>query len=97
MLEGSNAPFRSKQPKKDAPLRLYDLEADVGEATDLAGANPDVVQRLLTRAAAVDADLGRTETGPGVRPLGRFPNPRPVIGKDGAVRPDAVGTTERFP
>ena len=97
MLEGSNAPLQSKQPKKEAPLRLYDLEADVGETTDLAAANPDVVQRLLARAAAVDADLGRTETGPGVRPLGRFPNPRPVIGHDGTVRPDAVGTTERFP
>jgi arylsulfatase A-like enzyme len=97
MLEGSNAPFRSKQPKKEAPQRLYDLEADVGETTDVAAKHPDVVKRLLARAAEVDSDLGRTETGPGVRPLGRVPNPLPVIGHDGKVRPDAVGTAERFP
>lgn len=97
MLEGSNAPLRSKQPKKEAPLRLYDLEADPGETNDQAARHPDVVKTLLARAAAADADLGRTETGPGVRPLGRVPNPLPVIGHDGQVRPDAVGTSPRFP
>ena len=97
MLEGSNAPFRSKQPKKEAPQRLFDLEADVGESSDVAAKHPEVVGKLLARAAEIEADLGRTEAGPGVRPLGRFPNPRPVIDHDGKVRPDAVGSAERFP
>jgi hypothetical protein len=33
-------------------------------------------------------DLGVTGTGPGVRPLGRVANPQPLIGLDGAIRPE---------
>jgi len=31
----------------DAPLQLYDLEKDLGETTDIAKENPDVVKKLL--------------------------------------------------
>ena len=33
------------------PLELYDLEADPGEATDLASAHPDLVEQLATLMA----------------------------------------------
>ncbi len=97
MLEGANAPFRSEQPKKEAPLRLFDLETDVGESVNVANQNPEIVKQLLAKVAETEADLGSTDTGPGVRPLGRVANPLPVIGHDGVVRPDAVGTEKHFP
>lgn len=34
----------AKQP--DAPLELYDLERDLGETTDVAAGNPEVVRRI---------------------------------------------------
>lgn len=97
MLEGANAPFRSEQPRKDAPLRLFDLETDPSESTDVAEKNPEVVQRLMARVEKTDADLGKTEAGPGVRPLGRVPKASPLIEHDGTVRPDAIGPTPHFP
>ncbi len=54
---------------KQLELALYDLDADVGERTNLAGRYPDVVERLQKIAAAARADLGDTgQPGPGVRP-----------------------------
>ncbi len=54
--------------------QLYDLEADLGETTDVATAHPDVVARLAALAETARADLGDATTGqPGanVRPVGR--------------------------
>jgi arylsulfatase A-like enzyme len=42
----------------DTPMKLYDLEADIGETTDVAQINPAVVQRLLRLAEKARADLG---------------------------------------
>ena len=39
-------------------LALYDLEADVGETTDVAARHPDVVQRLTALADRARRDLG---------------------------------------
>ena len=36
---------------------LYDLEADIGESTDVASSNPDVVSQLQELIAMYDADL----------------------------------------
>lgn len=57
-------------------LSLFDLEADPGEKTNLAEANPDIVSALLTRLEAVRSDLGDSLTrraGEGVRPVGLAP------------------------
>jgi arylsulfatase A-like enzyme len=57
-------------------LALFDLENDVGETTDLAAANPDVVKRLQTLADKMREDLGDSatkQTGTGRRPPGRVP------------------------
>ena len=55
------------------PLALYDLEADVGETTDVAAAHPDVVARLQALAEAAREDLGDSltqRTGSGLREPG---------------------------
>ena len=56
-------------------LELYDLEADISESTDVAGENPDVVERLTAMADAMRQELGDrlTETeGSGNRDPGRL-------------------------
>jgi arylsulfatase A len=65
---------------------LFDLRADLGEATDVAAANPTVVERLRALAEGTRGDLGLDGIGPGCRPMGRVDRPRPLIGLDGAIR-----------
>lgn len=69
---GDAAPGKLTVQKIDQSL--FDLEADIGEATNVAEQHPDVVARLLTYAEAARADLGDTATkrvGSGVREPGR--------------------------
>ena len=68
-------------------VALYNLETDLGESTDVATANPDVVKRLQQLAARADADLGSDGIGPGCRPIGRVAHPSPLIDRDGKARP----------
>jgi arylsulfatase len=66
-------PSRYEQRKLDSP-QLYDVVADKSEATDIAAAHPEVVERLLTIAERARADLGDSltkRTGNGVRQAGR--------------------------
>jgi arylsulfatase A-like enzyme len=57
-------------------LELYDLEADIGEAKDVAPAHPEIVARLQALAESAREDLGDSLTnrkGKGVREPGRLP------------------------
>lgn len=74
---------------KDVPFqaKLYNLKTDIGEAKDMAAANPAIVKKLEELAAAMKDDLGLTGVGPGCRPLGKVKDARPLIDKDGKVRP----------
>ena len=65
---------------------LYNLESDIGEATDVAKENEEVVAKLRAIAAAQKDDLGVTDIGPGCRPLGKVENAQPLIDHDGKVR-----------
>ncbi|MGB8169494.1 MAG: sulfatase [Chthoniobacteraceae bacterium] len=65
---------------------LFNLNTDIGEATDVAPANAEVVTRLRALAAATKDDLGAEGVGPGCRPLGRVENAQPLIGRDGTIR-----------
>ena len=48
-----------KQAAKTAPgLRLYDLDADIGEQTDLAARHPEVVAKLKAFADKMAAEIG---------------------------------------
>ncbi len=56
--------------------RLYNLEEDVGETTDVAAKHPDVVTRLLGYTAEMEGDLGvNKKNGPGVREPGHASRP----------------------
>ena len=60
--------------EKTTGLALYDLQADIGEATNVATENEDVVSRLSDLANQVRAELGDTltkQTGSEVRPIGQ--------------------------
>jgi arylsulfatase A-like enzyme len=77
--------------------QLFNLVTDLGEKTDVASEQPEIVARLQSLALTIEKDLGTTGIGPGCRPLGRVKNPQPLIDIDGAVRADAVATIKQFP
>lgn len=54
-------------------LELFDLEADIGETTDVASKHPDVVERLSALADEMRKDLGDNGIkGTGLRPVGKL-------------------------
>lgn len=68
------------EPEPDSPLQLYDLEADIGETTDVAEQHPDVVKRLMKLARRAKLDLGDVEIpGLNTRPAGWVVSPRPLL------------------
>ncbi|MCX6996875.1 MAG: sulfatase [Kiritimatiellaeota bacterium] len=67
--------------------RLYNLDADIGEKTDVAAQHPEVVAKLQALIQQMDADLGRNGAGPGVRPPGRVSKPK-VLPQQGAAEYD---------
>ena len=46
--------------------RLYNLDTEIGERTDVAAANPEVVARLKALAVKMAAELGDGKPGPEV-------------------------------
>ncbi len=56
-------------------LRLYNLDEEIGEVTNIAEQHPDVVARLQKLAAQMIADIGSGQAGKGVRPPGVKDNP----------------------
>lgn len=72
--------------------RLYDLDTDIGERTNLAGEHPDIVARLQALAAKMDAEIGgasptaRRPAGEAVDPQTLYPSEaaRPRAKKDNA-------------
>ena len=59
--------------KKDAPPQLFDLDADRGEATDVASKHPAIVARLQQEIGALAARLGRGAPGPEARKASVLP------------------------
>ena len=70
-----------------AKNELYNLDSDIGEATNIVAEHQDEVAKLQALAETMKADLGdKTKDAPGVRELGRVEHPQPLIGADGTVR-----------
>lgn len=71
-----------KEPKIDPsePFTptLYNLDADIGETTDVAVAHPDIVEKLQGYISRMDKDLGAKTVGPGARPCGQVRDPKPL-------------------
>lgn len=65
---GKKGGVETASPEKP---RLYDLDADIGETTDVAAAHPDVVNRLRTLIQAAAADLATS-----ARPAGQVADPQ---------------------
>ena len=74
------------QAAAGATPMLYNLKTDIGEANDVAAANPEIVRELQALAAAQKDDLGTDGIGPGCRELGRVKDPQPLLGPDGKAR-----------
>lgn len=55
--------------------RLYNLDEDIGERTDVAAKHPDVVKRLLPLALDMAKRLGDGKPGTDVRPAGHVEHP----------------------
>jgi arylsulfatase A len=61
--------------RREIGLSLFDLELDIGETTNIAEQNPEVVKRLMTMAERAREDLGDSLTGregKNVRPAGKL-------------------------
>jgi arylsulfatase A len=67
--------------------RLYNLKNDIGESTDVAAANFEVVKKLQALIEAMKDELGLDGMGRGCRALGRVKDARPLIDRDGKIRP----------
>ena len=79
------APQKENSGKPEEPAKqpftpkLCNLDSDIGETTDVAAKNPEVVKRLQELVAKMSADLGASKPGPGIRPPGRVAKPQPLL------------------
>ncbi len=70
-------------PENKFTPKLFNLDADIGETTDVAAQHPDVVERLQKYVEQMAQDLGVTGKGPGVRPSGVVDRPQPLLKRNG--------------
>ena len=63
---------------------LYSLDSDIGELADIAAEHADIVARLQALIGQMDADLGVSGIGPGVRAPDRVEKPQPLLKRMGA-------------
>ena len=63
-----------------SPARLYDLESDIAETTNLAEAHPEIVARLVALADKARQTIGDgKQLGSRQRIVGRVENPQPQL------------------
>ena len=73
-------PEAKKYPgQKSEGIELYNLDKDIGETTNVAAQNPDVVKRLKALIDAIQEEIGKKGPRTGVRPAGHVKNPKPLM------------------
>lgn len=77
--QGTGRGFGAPTPATFDNPRLYNLDDDIGEQTNVASQHPEVVARLQDLIRQMDGDLGRNSNGPGVRPPGRVAQPQLLL------------------
>lgn len=73
--------FNIEADSKTNP-RLYNLDEDIGEKTNLAAEHPEIVAKLTTLADKMKAELGKPNS-PTSRPAGKVENPQPLYPSEG--------------
>jgi len=68
-----------------AQPRLYNLDTEIGEKTNLAAEHPEIVAKLNALAEKMKADLGKPNA-PGSRPAGKVENPQPLYPSENPQR-----------
>ncbi len=63
---------------KKTGLRLYNLNTDIGERTNVAAQYPETIKTLKTLADHEAATLCDGPHGPGIRPPGHMADPQPL-------------------
>lgn len=72
--------YKRRRGNELLPLRLYDLEKDIGEKTNVASKHPEVVKRLMGYAEKAREDLGDGKTkGKNQRPAGHVEEAKPLL------------------
>ena len=81
-----------------ATKQLFNLETDIGEKTNEAKKQPEIVSKLEKLAESMKADLGdKTANAPGVRPLGRVTDPKPLLDSAGNARAGFDAVAKNLP
>ncbi len=62
--------------------RLYNLDQDIGEKTNLAAEHPEIVAKLTALADKMKAELGAPNS-PASRPAGKVADPQPLYPSEG--------------
>jgi hypothetical protein len=60
--------------KEEKTLRLYNLDTDIGETTDVSDKNPEIVAKLSALIAKMDSEIGG-QNPKARRPAGIAENP----------------------
>jgi arylsulfatase A-like enzyme len=66
-----------------AGIELYNLDKDIGETTNVAAQNPDVVKRLKPLIDDIQAEIRKKDPHSGSRPPGHVANPKPLLLRTG--------------
>jgi len=75
---------RPVKPDAQGPEpRLYNLDQEIGEQTNVAADHPEIVAKLTALAEKMKADLGKPNA-PGSRPAGKVQNPQLLYPSEGS-------------
>lgn len=68
-------------------IRLYNLDTDIGEQSNVADKHPEIVKRLQGLLAQMAAELGDGKPGPAVRLAGFVENPTMLYASEDVAKP----------